>query len=87
MFFLHMSEELERKPQLPVVARLVVEIRSDGRHTVARGLAEDASGERVQVEAEGSTPLQLALALVKALTQVPSLARGFAKGLLPGKRK
>jgi len=82
-----MSEELEKKPELPVVARLVVEIRSDGKHTVARGLAEDASGERVQVEAEGSTPLQLALALVRALGQVPSLARGFARGLLPGKKK
>jgi hypothetical protein len=82
-----MSEELEKKPQLPVVARLVVEIRSDGRHTVARGLAEDASGERVQVEAEGSSPLQLALALVKALTQVPALARGFTRNLLPGKKK
>jgi hypothetical protein len=87
MFFLYMSEELEKKPQLPVVARLVVEIRSDGRHTVARGLAEDASGERVQVEAEGSTPLQLAFALMRALSQVPALARGFAKGLLPGRRK
>jgi hypothetical protein len=87
MFFLYMTEELEKKPQLPVVARLVVEIRSDGRHTIARGMAEDASGERVQVEAEGSTPLQLALALVKALGQVPSLARGFARGLLPGQKK
>ncbi|HTO95575.1 MAG TPA: hypothetical protein VMK66_00920 [Myxococcales bacterium] len=87
MFLLYMSEELEKKPELPVVARLVVEIRSDGKHTVARGLAEDASGERVQVEAEGSTPLQLALALVRALGQVPSLARGFARGLLPGKKK
>jgi len=44
-------------------------------------------GERVQVEAEGSSPLQLALALVRALRDVPSLARGFAKGLLPGRRK
>jgi len=82
-----MSEELENKPQLPVVARLVVEIRSDGRHTIARGMAEDATGERVQVEAEGSTPLQLAFALVRALAQVPSLARGFTRNLLPGKKK
>jgi hypothetical protein len=87
MFSLYMSEDLEKKPQLPVVARLVVEIRSDGRHTIARGAAEDATGERVQVEAEGSTPLQLAFALVRALAQVPSVARGFAKGLLPGKRR
>jgi hypothetical protein len=87
MFPVYMSKELEKKPELPVVARLVVEIRSDGRHTIARGMAQDATGERVQVEAEGSTPLQLALALVKALREVPSLARGFAKGLLPGRRK
>jgi len=44
MLSLYMSEELEKKPELPVVARLVVEIRSDGRHTIARGAAEDATG-------------------------------------------
>jgi hypothetical protein len=87
MFFLYMRDELEKKPELPVVARLVVEIRSDGRHTIARGAAEDASGERVQVEAEGSTPLQLALSLMKSLADIPALARSFAKGLLPGRRK
>ena len=82
-----MSEELEKKPQLPVVARLVVEILSDGRHTIARGAAEDATGERVQVEAEGSTPLQLAFSLMRALSQVPSLARGIARNLLPARKK
>jgi hypothetical protein len=87
MFSLYMSEELEKQPELPVVARLVVEIRSDGRHTIARGMAQDATGERVQVEAQGSTPLQLAFSLVRALSQVPVLAKGFAKGLLPSRRK
>jgi len=87
MLSLYMSEELEKKPELPVVARLVVEIRSDGRHTIARGAAEDATGERVQVEAEGSSPLQLALSLIKALGDVPSLTRNFTKGLLPRRRK
>jgi len=41
----------------------------------------------VQVEAEGSTPLQLALSLMKALAEIPALARSFTRGLLPGRRK
>jgi hypothetical protein len=82
-----MRDDLEKKPELPVVARLVVEIRSDGRHTIARGAAEDASGERVQVHAEGSTPLQLAFSLLRSLADIPTLARGFANGLLNGRRK
>jgi hypothetical protein len=78
---------LEARAEPPVVARLVIEIRSDGTRTIARGLAEDvAMGERVKLEAEGSNPLQLALALVKSLKDVPALARGFAKGLLPGRK-
>ena len=72
---------------LPVVARLVVEIRSDGRHTIARGAAEDASGERVQIEAQGSTPLQLAFALVRSLANVPAIARRVAKGFLPARKQ
>lgn len=72
----------------PVVARLVIEIRSDGSRTIARGMAEDVQqGERVEVHAEGATPLQLVLSLVKALREVPSLARSFTRGLLPGRRK
>ena len=66
----------------------MIEIRSDGSRTIARGLAEDvARGEKVQVNAEGATPLQLVLSLMKSLKDVPSLARGFAKGLLPGRKK
>jgi hypothetical protein len=95
MLSLYMSDDLEKKrvrplekkEQLPVVARLVVEIRSDGRHTIARGAAEDATGERVQVEAQGSTPLQLAFALVRSLAQVPAVARSFTRGFLPSRRK
>jgi hypothetical protein len=72
------ESELEvRSPddELPVVARLVVEIRSDGKRTVARGAVEDAaSGERVAVEARGASPAQLAFALAKSLWQVPRLA-------------
>lgn len=73
----------EARAEPPVVARLVIEIRSDGSRTVARGMAEDvAQGERVEVRAEGATPLGLALSLLKSLQDLPVLARGFAKGLL-----
>lgn len=68
----------------PVVARLVVEIRSDGSHTIARGALEDStSGQRTVIEARGTTPLTLALQLAKALTQLPRLgARSAVRGLL-----
>ncbi|HET7787882.1 MAG TPA: hypothetical protein VFL36_18060 [Myxococcales bacterium] len=91
-----MKDELDQKPQAPlearaeppVVARLIIEIRSDGTRTVARGMAEDvAQGERVQVEAEGRTPLQLVFSLLKSLKDVPALARSFGRGLLPGRKK
>ena len=76
---------LEARPEPPVVARLIVEIRSDGTRTVARGLAEDvARGERIQVEAEGNNPLQLALSLLKLLKDVPALARAASAGLVAG---
>ena len=62
---------------LPVVARLVIEIRSDGSRTIARGGLEDmALGQRVTVEARGDTPLQLALALAKSLGTLPAFRRG-----------
>lgn len=85
-----MPDDLEKKADAPlrqaeppVVARLVIEIRSDGSRTIARGLAEDvARGEKVKIEAEGATPLQLVLSLLKSLKEVPALARSFAKGLL-----
>jgi hypothetical protein len=72
------QDAVERRPpdeELPVVARLVVEIRSDGKRTIARGAVEDAaSGERVAVEARGASPAQLAFALAKSLWSVPRLA-------------
>jgi hypothetical protein len=75
---------LDRADEPPVVARLVVEIRSDGSRTVARGAVEDLThGERVALEARGDSPLQLALALARALTQLPRLtARTAVRGLL-----
>lgn len=74
--------ELVEEP--PVVARLVVEIRSDGSRTIARGALEDtANGQRTQLEARGDSPLALALQLARALTQLPRLtARSAVRGLL-----
>jgi hypothetical protein len=81
-------DELQATTDPPVIARLVVEIRSDGSRTIARGAMEDAQrGERVTVEARGDSPLQLAIALARALTQLPRLgARSAVRGLL-GKRR
>jgi hypothetical protein len=78
--------ELQGEP--PVVARLVIEIRSDGSRTIARGAMEDvASGQRTSIEARGDSPLQLALALARELTRLPKLtARSAIRGLL-GKRR
>ena len=71
-----------------MVARLVVEIRSDGTRTIARGAIDDAQhGQRVAVEARGDSPIQLAIALARALTQLPRFsARSAVRGLL-GKRR
>jgi hypothetical protein len=69
----------------PVVARLVVEIRSDGRRTIARGALEDLTqGERVAVEARGDSPLSLALGLARSILSMPMLARASARKLLGG---
>lgn len=68
----------------PVVARLVVEIRSDGSRTIARGALEDVThGQRTAIEARGDSPIQLAIALARALTQLPRIAtRSAVRGLL-----
>ncbi len=73
----------------PVVARLVVEIRSDGSRTIARGALEDvASGQRAMIDAQGSSPLQLAFALARSLTQLPRLSAKMAfRNLLGAGRK
>ena len=65
--------------ELPVVARLVVEVRSDGSRTIARGAMEDASsGLQVAIEASGSSPLALALALAKSIFSAPWFRRRLA---------
>ena len=81
-------DAVERADEPPVVARLVVEIRSDGSRTIARGAVEDVlNGQRTTLEARGDSPIQLALALARALTQLPRLgARSAVRGLL-GRRR
>lgn len=81
-------EEVARADEPPVVARLVVEIRSDGSRTIARGAVEDvASGQRTAIEARGDSPIQLAVALARTLVRLPRLgARSAVRGLL-GRRR
>jgi hypothetical protein len=67
----------------PVVARLIVELRSDGSRTVARGALEDVlRGEKVAVVARGSSPAALAASLIRSLFSAPLLARVLARRLL-----
>jgi len=64
----------------PVVARMVVEIRSDGSRTVARGALEDLqNGERVSLQADAATPIALAAQLSKSLLSIPALTRGLTE--------
>jgi hypothetical protein len=56
----------------PVVARMIIEIRSDGTRTIARGALEDiVSNERVKIEASGGSPMQLAASLASNLLSTP----------------
>jgi hypothetical protein len=56
----------------PVVARMMIEIRSDGSRTIARGALEDIiSGEKVKIEAAGGSPMQLAASLASNLLSTP----------------
>ena len=72
----------------PVVARLVVEIRSDGKRTIARGALEETQrGEHSSIRVEGTTPAQLALSLVRALLQMPAFAGSVVQTLLTGRSK
>ncbi len=80
---------LSTDDELPVVARLVVEIRSDGRRTVARGAIEDvASGAKTAVIARGDSPVRLAVDLARAIARLPRMAaRGAVRGLLGRDRR
>lgn len=81
-------DELAEDHEPPVVARLIVEIRSDGTRTIARGALEDAQhGQRTAIEARGDSPFQLAIALARTLAQLPRLAaRSTVRGLLTRRR-
>jgi hypothetical protein len=82
--------QIDQSREPPVVARLVVEIRSDGSRTIARGAIQDASlGQEVAVRAEGTTPLSLALSLVKAMVKAPFLGTAFGGAIkaLTGKKR
>jgi hypothetical protein len=67
---------------------MIVEIRSDGTRTVARGAIEDAlNGESVAIEARGTTPMALAASLAKSMFSAPALARTAVRALLQGRRR
>jgi len=69
-------------PEPPIVARLVVEIRSDGSRTIARGALEDATtDQKVGIRAEGTTPAQLARSLASSLFTLPLFAAKVAQNL------
>jgi hypothetical protein len=69
----------------PVVARLIVEIRSDGSRTIARGGLEDlTTGEKVAVRADGTSPAQLARSLASTLVTLPVFAARIARSLKRG---
>ncbi len=71
--------------ELPVVARLNVEIRSDGSRTIARGAMEDAASDtRLAIEASGASPLELALALAKSMIAAPWLRGKIMRGGIEG---
>lgn len=84
------SDALENPPaEPPVVARLMIEIRSDGSRTIARGaLQDELTGEQVAIEAKGNSPLELAAQLARSLVTAPlglglaTIARG-----LPNKKR
>lgn len=82
------SEALQSQPdEPPVVARLMVEIRSDGTRTIARGAIQDQlSGEQVSLVAQGNSPLELAGQLLKSLMTTPLMAGDLAKAMLKARR-
>ena len=77
------KDPLAEASDLPVVARLIVEIRSDGARTLARGALEDVvTGERVQLEANGGSPAQLAASLAGSLLTTPFALGRYARAVV-----
>ena len=67
----------------PVVARMIIEIRSDGTRTIARGALEDVlSDERVKIEASGGSPMQLAASLASNLLSTPFMLGRAANAVI-----
>ena len=67
------GDAAERVQEPPVVAQLMIEIRSDGSRTIARGALNDLrTGESAQVHAEGRSPTELMVSLVQSLLSLPS---------------
>jgi len=76
-------EPLAEAGDLPVVARLIVEIRSDGSRTLARGALEDVvTGERVSLEANGGSPAALAASLAGSLLSTPFALGRYARAVV-----
>ena len=72
----------------PVVARLMVEIRSDGSRTIARGALEERTlGQRVALQAEAGTPQELTALLLKQLVSTPALTGKAVKEMLAAKAR
>ncbi|MGE0706743.1 MAG: hypothetical protein AB7N76_06020 [Planctomycetota bacterium] len=69
--------------ELPVVARMVVEIRSDGVRTAARGAIEDLqTGQRVAIQTDAMDAGELTRALASSLLTTTGLATGLAREAL-----
>lgn len=68
----------------PVIARLLVEIRSDGTRTIARGaIADELNGQQLAIEARGTSLLNVALQLAGQLTTRLGGLRDQASAYLP----
>ena len=85
----HSENHIDGPPdEPPVVARLMVEIRSDGSRTIARGaLQDELSGEQVAIEAKGNSPLELAGQLAKSLLTTPLSSGAVRRAMLAARRK
>jgi hypothetical protein len=76
--------ELDTTLEPPVVARIVVEVRTDGSSTIARGMLRDfISSETHAIEARGSTPAALAVSLATKLLELPAFGRALRSTLKP----
>lgn len=74
--------------ELPIVARLVVEIRSDGSRTMARGaIANEATDERVALEAVADSPVALIGMLARQILRLGTSTLAPHRALGAGTRR